>query len=87
MEKRREGGMGGGGDSQRKEGPSKLVARPPSRPHISLPTLGLNFRCPSERASSLEREGVNLRSIREIDALHHPYCGLRGGSLLGRPTV
>ena len=45
------------GDSQRKEGPSKLVARPPSRPLISLPTLGLNFRCPSERASSLEREG------------------------------
>ena len=84
MEKRREGGMGGGGQSE--EGGTFKVGRPPSRPLISLPTLGLNFRCPSERASSLEREGVNLRSIREIDALHHPYCGLRAGSLLDRPS-
>ena len=78
MEKRREGAMGtvrGRRDLQ-----SWSPALPPARPLISLPTLGLNFRCPSERASSLEREGVNLRSIREIDALHHPYCGLRDPS-------
>ena len=55
------------GDSQ---GPSKLVARPPSRPLISLPTLGLNFRCPSERATSLEREGRGSICAQSVKSTH-----------------